>query len=164
MTGGWAWGVLCVSGADVRIRQEEKQFLSIFIVEFPVGNFWTRTSPIRKESPAATRRSLHVTSLLFTSLLFISFHFTTSSGVERGITSQKVRFVGELLSPPAPGIALADQAHQKDTLFRVIPGSFQAPISGSRSGFPNPQEMMPTPTENIVLNAYFWKISYLSQN
>jgi len=26
---------------------------------------------------------------------------------------------------PAPGVPLADQAHQKDTLFRVIPGSIR---------------------------------------
>jgi len=93
---------------------------------------------------------------------FTSLHFTASSEEEMEITSQKVRFVGELLSPPAPGIARADQAHQKDTLFRVNPGTFQAPISGFRRGFPNPQETMPTPTENIVLNAYFWKISDLN--
>jgi hypothetical protein len=40
----------------------------------------------------------------------------------------------------------------------IHPGSFRAPISGFRTDLPVPQEMMPTPTENIVLNAYFWKI------
>ncbi|MDD5187691.1 MAG: hypothetical protein PHF57_05745, partial [Methanoregula sp.] len=59
---------------------------------------------MRIESPAATRRSLHVTLLHVTSLhvtlLHVtSLHFTASSEEERGITSQKVRFVSVLLYP-----------------------------------------------------------------
>jgi hypothetical protein len=76
-----------------------------------------------------------ITSRYFTSRYFTPFHCLVRRGEGNHISKGQVR-EGVALPHPAPDIALADQAHQKDTLFRVIPGSFQAPIHLIRIGFP----------------------------